>query len=114
MRASMPNRCEHCDPDDSAARPGYTLGVFDGDNLEERIRRLVARPAANLKRARLLLTTGLAAMAICVVVASSLPSRLALRCRQRYDPKAQTAYKRGDYKSGRKELQSAVRWIPPI
>ena len=26
-------------------RPGYTLGVFDGDILEERIRRLVERPA---------------------------------------------------------------------
>jgi beta-lactamase regulating signal transducer with metallopeptidase domain len=33
-------------------RPGYTLGVFDGDSLEERIRSLVERPAANLKRAR--------------------------------------------------------------
>jgi len=36
-------------------RPGYTLGVFDGDILEARIRRLVERPVANLKRARLLL-----------------------------------------------------------
>jgi beta-lactamase regulating signal transducer with metallopeptidase domain len=32
-------------------RPGYTLGVFDGDSLEERIRPLLERPAANLKRA---------------------------------------------------------------
>ena len=53
-------------------RPGYTLGVFDGDILEERIRRLVERPAANLKRARLMLVTGLSALALCAVVASSL------------------------------------------
>lgn len=36
-------------------RPGYTLGVFDGDVIEERIRRLLQRRAAKLKRARLLL-----------------------------------------------------------
>ena len=49
-------------------RPGYTLGVFDGDILEARIRRLVERPVANLKRARLLLATGLAALALCAVI----------------------------------------------
>ena len=48
-------------------RPGYTLGVFDGDILEARIRRLVERPAANLKRARLLLASGLAALGLCAV-----------------------------------------------
>ena len=53
-------------------RPGYTLGVFDGDILEARIRRLVERPVANLKRARLLLASGLAALALCAVIASSL------------------------------------------
>jgi beta-lactamase regulating signal transducer with metallopeptidase domain len=52
--------------------PGYTLGVFDGDILEERIRRLVERPVANLKRARLLLVSGLSALAVCAVLASSL------------------------------------------
>src|SRR5262249_47515633 len=36
-------------------RPGYTLGVFDGDILEERIRRILTRPKANLQRARVLL-----------------------------------------------------------
>jgi beta-lactamase regulating signal transducer with metallopeptidase domain len=33
------------------ARPEYTLGVLDGDILEERVRRLMARGAADLKRA---------------------------------------------------------------
>ena len=55
-------------------RPGYTLGVFDGDILEERIRRLVERPASNFKRARLLLAAGLSALALCG--SSPLPWRL--------------------------------------
>lgn len=53
-------------------RPGYTLGVFDGDILEQRIRRLLHRPVANLKRARLLLAGGLCALVLCAVVASGV------------------------------------------
>ncbi len=56
----------------AVARPGYTLGVFDGDILEQRIRRLLHRPAANLKRARLLLAGGLSALALCAVIASGM------------------------------------------
>jgi beta-lactamase regulating signal transducer with metallopeptidase domain len=51
---------------------GYSLGVFDGNILEERVKRILNRPFANLKRARLLLAIGLSALAICVVVASGL------------------------------------------
>jgi beta-lactamase regulating signal transducer with metallopeptidase domain len=54
------------------ARPGYTLGVLDGDILEERVRRLMVRPVTNLKRARLILAAGLAALAVCVAVGSGL------------------------------------------
>src|SRR5262249_13129192 len=54
------------------ARPGYTLGVFDGDILEERIRRLRMQRGGNLKRARLLVVTSLAALAICAIAASTL------------------------------------------
>lgn len=54
------------------ARPGYTLGVFDGDILEERIRRLVARPAANWKRARVVLAAALGSLAACLILASGL------------------------------------------
>ncbi|HWC97261.1 MAG TPA: M56 family metallopeptidase [Candidatus Sulfopaludibacter sp.] len=56
-------------------RPGYSLGVFDGDILEQRIRRLLHRPAANLKRARLLLAGGLSALALCVVISSGVALR---------------------------------------
>src|SRR5205085_6295832 len=52
--------------------PGCTLGVFDGDILEERIRCLIAKPAANLKRARVLLAAGLSALALCAAIASGL------------------------------------------
>jgi TonB family protein len=95
------------------ARLGHTLGVLDGDNLEERIRRLVERPAANLKRARLLLITGLAALAICAVVASSL----ALTARAQSGAsdlmtKAVAAYNRGDYQEAANQLESAVRLEP--
>jgi beta-lactamase regulating signal transducer with metallopeptidase domain len=59
----------------AVSRPGYTLGVFDGDILEERIKRLVQRPAAYTRRARVLAVAGIAGLAICLVAASSLPPR---------------------------------------
>jgi tetratricopeptide (TPR) repeat protein len=55
-----------------APRPGYTLGVFDGDILEERIRRLLDRRVANLAQARVLLAAGIGSLAVCVVIASGL------------------------------------------
>jgi beta-lactamase regulating signal transducer with metallopeptidase domain len=53
-------------------RPGYTLGVFDGDNLEQRIRRLLDRAAGNRKRSPWLLATGLTALAACAFLVSGL------------------------------------------
>jgi tetratricopeptide (TPR) repeat protein len=53
-------------------QPGYSLGVFDADILEERIRRLTARVEPNMRRARLLFAVGLSALASCVLIASSL------------------------------------------
>src|ERR1017187_1306135 len=91
-------------------RPGYTLGVFDGDILEARIRRLIERPAANLKRARLLLATGLAALALCAVIASSL----ALTARAQGGAyglmkQGEAAYNRGDYKAAAELFANAVK-----
>jgi TonB family protein len=98
-------------------RPGYTLGVFDGDILEERIRRLVEqpaeRPAANLKRARLLLATGLAALALCAVAASTLAfTARAQGAAGDMMKQGQAAYNRGDYKTAAGEFESAVRLNP--
>src|ERR1035438_7490281 len=94
-------------------KPGYTLGVFDGDILEERIRRLVERPAANLKRARLLLATALGALALCAVIASSL----ALTARAQGSAgtlmkQAEAAYNRGDFKAAAELFENAVAVEP--
>jgi beta-lactamase regulating signal transducer with metallopeptidase domain len=94
-------------------RPGYTLGVFDGDILEARIRRLVERPAANLKRARLLLASGLAVLALCAAIASTL----ALTARAQDGAhtimkQGEAAYNRGDYKEAADQFESAVKLEP--
>src|SRR5215471_18256336 len=94
-------------------QPGYTLGVFDGDILEERIRRLVERPAANLKRARLLLVTGLSGLAICAVIASSL----ALTARAQGGAyalmkQAEAAYNRGDLQGATALFETAIQVEP--
>jgi len=94
-------------------RPGYTLGVFDGDILEERIRRLVERPTANLRRARLLLVTGLSALAICAVAASSLA--LTARAQggaQAFMKQGEAAASRGNYAGAVQQFANAVAMEP--
>lgn len=98
----------------AVARPGYTLGVFDGDILEQRIRRLVERPAANLKRARLLLATGLGALALCVAIAGGL----AISARAQGGPaqaelkQGADALNHGDIAEAVQHFQNAVRLEP--
>jgi beta-lactamase regulating signal transducer with metallopeptidase domain len=94
-------------------QPGYTLGVFDGDILEERIRRLVERPVANLKRARLLLATGLSALAICAVIASGLALSAHAQGGAREEMKlAGDAYNRGDFETAIQHFEKAVHANP--
>jgi tetratricopeptide (TPR) repeat protein len=94
-------------------RPGYTLGVFDGDILEERIRRLVDRPAANLKRARLLLVTGLSALAACAVIASGLALTARAQGGSYAEMKlAEAAYNRGDFTGAVEHFENAVKLDP--
>lgn len=94
-------------------RPGYTLGVFDGDILEERIRHLVERPAADLKHARLLLVTALSTLAICAVVASSLAlTARAQTAAHALMKQAEVAYNRGDYQEAAQQFESAVKLEP--
>lgn len=91
------------------ARPGYTLGVLDGDILEERVRRLMSRPTANLDRARLVLALGLAALAVCVAVGSGLaipawaqsPAQQEMRA-------AADAYNDGRFEDAARRFESAV------
>lgn len=56
----------------SFGQPGYYLGVFDGNILERRVRRLLQPPAMTIQRARLLLAGGLSAVALCAVAASGI------------------------------------------
>lgn len=96
-------------------RPAYALGVFDGDILEERIRRLLERMpnGASVKRARLLLATGLAALAACVVIASGLS--LTARAQGAAQPEmklAEAAYNRADFKTAVEHFENAVNLDP--
>jgi beta-lactamase regulating signal transducer with metallopeptidase domain len=98
-------------------QPGYTLGVFDGDILEERIRRLVERPveriAPNLKRARLLLVTGLSALALCAIVASGLALTAGAQSGDDSLMKqAEAAFNRWDYKQAAGQFASVVSRDP--
>lgn len=96
-----------------AASPGYALGVFDGDVLEERIRRLVQRPAANLKRARLLLAGGLAALAICAALASGLAiTALAQSPASGEISFGRLAAQNGDFVNATLHFRNAVRTDP--
>ena len=94
-------------------RPGYTLGVFDGDILEARIRSLVSRPATNLKRARLLLASGLAALALCTVIASTLAlTARAQGAASAVMKQAEAAYNRGDFEAAIELFDNAVKVEP--
>ena len=93
------------------SRPGFTLGVFDGDNLEGRIRRLLSRPAANLKRARLLLAGGLTTIVLCAVVASSLSLTARAQGSSYAEMRlAETAYNAGDFKTAVEHFENAAKF----
>ncbi len=53
-------------------KPSYLLGVFDGNILERRVRRLLHRPAVDLKRARIRLASSLTAMVLCSIGTSGI------------------------------------------
>ncbi|HWB85921.1 MAG TPA: TonB family protein [Bryobacteraceae bacterium] len=94
-------------------RPGYTLGVFDGDILEERIRRLMERPVANLKRARLLLAAGLSTLVLAAIVASGVA--VVARAQSAVDgmiAQGDAAYNSGDYQGAADQFENAVRLDP--
>lgn len=94
--------------------PGCTLGVFDGDILEQRIRRLMERPAASLKRARLLLATGLGALALCAAIASGLAisARAQGGAAQDDMKQAESALTRKDYPAAAQHARNAVTLEP--
>jgi beta-lactamase regulating signal transducer with metallopeptidase domain len=95
------------------AHPGYSLGVFDGDILEERIRRVLARRVANLRQARLLLAGGLSALALCAVLTSGLA--LTARAQNAARPEIAAgvaAFNRADFLGAIAHFQAAVQLEP--
>lgn len=94
-------------------RPGYTLGVLDGDILEQRIRRLLDQSAVGLKRTRLLLAGSFTALAICAIVASSLSfTARAQGTAGEMLRQAQAAFDSGDYKTAAVNSEAATRLEP--
>lgn len=53
-------------------KPNYLLGVFDGNILECRVRRLLHPPTVSLKRARIRLAASLTALVLCSILASGI------------------------------------------
>ena len=93
--------------------PGYTLGVFDGNTLEQRIRRLMDGRAGSLKRARAALAAGLAALAACVVLASGLRiSALAQSAPSAELRLAAAAFDAGDFKGAADHFRNALAQDP--
>lgn len=94
-------------------RPGYTLGVFDGDILERRIGRLLHHPAVNLRRARLYLIGGLGTMALCVVIASGLALSANAQGPAHNELKmAESAFNAGDFPAAIQHFKHAVELEP--
>src|SRR5579863_7166052 len=97
----------------AVGRPGYTLGVFDGDILEERIRRLIDRRGTSLQRARMLLAVGLSALAACVVIASGLSLSASAQNTPASEMRlAADAYNGGNFKGAVEHFRAAVNLDP--
>ncbi|HEX3876965.1 MAG TPA: TonB family protein [Bryobacteraceae bacterium] len=95
------------------ARPAHALGVLDGENLEERIRRLVQPAPQNHRRARLLLVSSLAALVFCALAASNLA--LTARAQSGVTDLLKAgvdAYRQGNYPAAASSFQSAVQLEP--
>jgi len=94
-------------------QPGYVLGVFDGDILEERIRSLIERRGGDLRRARIALAGALTTFVICAVFAGGMAvSGFAQSAAQAEMQAAAEAFSRGDVASGVEHFQNAVTLEP--
>jgi beta-lactamase regulating signal transducer with metallopeptidase domain len=93
--------------------PGYSLGIFDGNILEQRIRRLMEGRSGGLGRARAVLAAGLAALAVCAVMASNLRvSALAQNAPSAELGLAAAAYDAGDFNAAVDHFRKALAQDP--
>ncbi len=96
-----------------APQPGYVLGVFDGDILEERVRSLLERRGGDLRRARLALTAALSAFAVCLAFAGGLAvSGYAQTAVQSEMQAAADAFNRHDFHAATEHFEAAVKLDP--
>ncbi len=94
-------------------QPGYALGVFDGDILEERIRSLMERRGGDLRRARIVLTGAFSALAVCLVFAGGLAvSGYAQTAVQSEMQAAADAFNQGNLPGAVEHFETAVKLDP--
>jgi beta-lactamase regulating signal transducer with metallopeptidase domain len=90
-------------------QPGYTLGIFDGSMLEERMRRLLRGSSTSVTRSRLLFAAAVAALVIAAVTASGLA--LTARAQAGYQElikQGVSAYNAGDFAAAAGHFTTAV------
>jgi cytochrome c-type biogenesis protein CcmH/NrfG len=96
-----------------AQQPGYVLGVFDGDILEERIRSLMERRGGDLRRARLALVGALSAFAVCIAFAGGFAvSGYAQTAVESEMQAAADAFNRHDFHAAAGHFEAAVKLDP--
>ena len=97
----------------AVAQPGYTLGIFDGNVLEQRIRQLLQARRPDLRRARLMLFGALGTLAVCALGVSMLS--LSARAEPAFQDQmrlAGEAYNAGDYRLAVERFNAALAVQP--
>jgi tetratricopeptide (TPR) repeat protein len=97
----------------ASASPGCSLGIFDGNILEQRIRRLMEGRSGGLGRARAVLAASLAVLVACAVMASSLRvSALAQNAPSAELALASAAFDAGDFTAAVAHFRKALAQDP--
>lgn len=94
-------------------RPGYSLGIFDGNILEQRIRLLLERTGVDRRRARVFLATALTTLAICTIGAAGFA--LTARAQSPYQDQMKAggeAYNAGNFNGAIEHFSAAVKVDP--
>ncbi len=96
-----------------ASSPGYTLGIFDGDILEQRVRRLLEGPGVNFRRARMKFATAITTIAVCAIGAAGFA--LTARAQSAFQDQmraAGQAYNSANFKAAIDHFSTAVTLDP--
>lgn len=97
----------------SQAQPGYTLGIFDGSILEERMRRILRGSFTSLRRSRILFATSISTLIAGAIIASSVA--LTARAQSGIEEQMKqgiAAYNASDFAAAARHFTSAVSMEP--